>query len=87
MFFYFFLISFFLDFQIFQETLLWKLSKFPETFLETSENCLKVFNPSYMYVIMGQVFCDIYKTYENNMKSYRLMWLSVRLLGWCLVLV
>ena len=47
---YFFLISFFLHFQIFQETFrklcCGKLSKFPETFLETSGNCLEVCNPS-----------------------------------------
>ena len=30
----------------FPETLLWKLSKFPETFLETSGNCLEVCNPN-----------------------------------------
>ena len=47
---YFFLISFISEFPNFSGnfsvTLLCKLSKFPETFLETSGNCLEVFNPT-----------------------------------------
>ena len=33
----------------FPETLLWKLSKFPETFLETTGNCLEVSNPNFEF--------------------------------------